>query len=239
MNTIVYYREATVTQTKIEPDDWTHTITYGYNDYRQLSTEAIVGNMYEKTITRDFDTLGRDAGFSIGEEYGVTYGYNSTTGRFESVNGTGLSGNGVKYDRLANSELVEYAKYMQSEMASLVEIHREYETNRDLLDSVENRISGDPATMVSKYDYANDDAGRRTAVITTGTAFGSGAFNIWQYNTRSELTASGRYNGRHHPRSAGSGGRNRAAAARVCIRPDRQQAAPDDRRRHADHIHNQ
>jgi len=193
-------RESTITQTKAVPEGWTHTITYGYNDYQQLSTEAITGNIYGKTITRSFEgsgtglVPGREAGFSIGEEYAVTYGYDDQ-GRLDHIAGPGLPEYGVKYSRLANSELVEYAKYMQSETASLVEIHREYETTRDLLDSVENRISGDPATVVSKYDYANDDAGRRTAVITTGTAFGSGAFNIWQYNTRSELEASARYAG--------------------------------------------
>jgi len=142
-------REATITQTKADPEGWTHTITYGYNDYQQLSNEAITGDMYEKTITRNFEgsgtdlVPGREAGFSIGEEYAVTYGYDDQ-GRLDHIAGPGLPEYGVKYSRLASSGLIADIVFKQTETGDpLAKIHREYESQRDLLNYVgEDKVSG-------------------------------------------------------------------------------------------------
>ncbi len=66
-----------------------------------------------------------------------------------------------------------------------------------MLDWVENRINGDPDTTVSKYDYALDTLGRRTAVIMTGSAFDDYGNHHWDfvYNDRSELTDADRKTG--------------------------------------------
>jgi hypothetical protein len=39
----------------------------------------------------------------------------------------------------------------------------------------------------SRYAYTNDAVGRRTSVETSGWAFSQPEFNLWSYNTRSEL----------------------------------------------------
>jgi RHS repeat-associated protein len=80
-----------------------------------------------------------------------------------------------------------------------MQTQRKYETARDLIDFIENK-AGASLPTVSKYDYVNDTVGRRTAVETTGSAFSSTTrFNLWTYNTRSELTSSKRYAGAYDP----------------------------------------
>jgi len=68
---------------------------------------------------------------------------------------------------------------------------RSYESDRNLVDYVQNDVDG---STVSKYDYTNDDAGKRTDVVMTGTAFDSDTFNKYGYNSRDEVT-SGQNNG--------------------------------------------
>jgi RHS repeat-associated protein len=135
----------------------------------------------------------REAGFSIGTEYDVTYAYDSQ-GQFSRITGPGLPAYGVEYARLANSDLIQYARYKSDADTTLASTRREYEAHRNLIDYVENS-AGSPLTLVSKYDYANDAVGRRTSVVNTGTAFVAPALSLWGYNDRSELASSYRHAG--------------------------------------------
>ena len=85
------------------------------------------------------------------------------------------------YAYLADSDLVNTV----SGPASMVQT-RAYETTRDLVDYVENKIG---ATTVSKYDYTNDTIGRRTGVQKSGTAFTTTDTIAWGYDNRSQVTS--------------------------------------------------
>ena len=85
------------------------------------------------------------------------------------------------YAYLANSDLVNTL----SGPANMVQT-RAYESTRDLVDYVENRVG---ATTVSKYDYTNDTIGRRTGVQKSGTAFTTTDTIAWGYDDRSQVTS--------------------------------------------------
>ena len=85
---------------------------------------------------------------------------------------------------------------------------RSYEQSRDLLASIENKVAhGVPAVhqTVSRFDYESDALGRRVSRKDTGIAFdihptyadsrttNNPAFNLYDYNERSEVTAANRY----------------------------------------------
>jgi RHS repeat-associated protein len=129
-----------------------------------------------------------------GQDYDTTYDYDSK-GRLNQVLGQGLDAtNGVRYDRLTNSDAVEYVRYKNSSNNDQITTHRAYESDRDLLDYVEN-INTPGSNTLSKYDYNLDTNGQRTAVLMTGEAFNDGTGNRhWDfvYNTRSELTGGDR-----------------------------------------------
>ena len=76
---------------------------------------------------------------------------------------------------------------------------REFESNRDLITSVEARWN---TTTRTKYTYVYDDRGQRESVVQSGDVFAdyggadSGVIHkIFTYNGRSELTAAGTYLG--------------------------------------------
>ena len=80
--------------------------TFGYNSALQLESEAMTG-LISETITRKYDTLGRNVGFTSGDDYSVTYGYD-TTGRFNNAGWTaeGMSGNAA-YAYMLHSDLLQ------------------------------------------------------------------------------------------------------------------------------------
>ena len=74
-----------------------------------------------------------------------------------------------------------------------------YEPNRNLKTQVlheSEALSGSP-TILSQYDYLYDSIARRTSVQNSGLAFVevTDAFNLFGYNSYSELTSSDRYLG--------------------------------------------
>ena len=150
--------------------------TFGYNDKFQLTSETISG-IYNKVISRSYDALGRSSGMNIGTEYGVGYGYDNL-GRLSTVtSGTDT----FTYSYMANSNLISNITYPNGISAS-----KSYEPNRDLVTSIENKYG---TTTVSKYDYSNDDLGRRTAMGKSGTAFTQADTIAYGYNDRSEITS--------------------------------------------------
>ena len=72
----------TATQTKPDPDGWTQSVTFAYNDALQLQSETWDADpgapAYDKIITRKYQTTGdargRDLGFYIGEHPTPEYG---------------------------------------------------------------------------------------------------------------------------------------------------------------------
>ena len=160
--------------------------TFAYNGSLQLETETMTG-LYDGNITRQYDTLGRSAGFAAGDDYSVTYAYD-TTGRFNNVGWTaeGLSGNSA-YAYVLTSNLLQS---MTSD-SGLITTYS-YEPNRNVRTNIENAHN---AKIISNYAYAYDIMGRRTSVKNSGAAFAQDAFNIYDYNDHSELTDSNRYNG--------------------------------------------
>jgi RHS repeat-associated protein len=125
--------------------------------------------------------------FTAGDDYSITYAYDPT-GRFNNVGWTaeGLFGNAA-YAYVTNSGLL-HGITTDSGLATTYA----YEPHRNLRTSIENAFSG---AVVSRYDYAYDNLGRRTSVQNSGAAFTQAAFNLYGYNNRSELTGSQRYIG--------------------------------------------
>jgi RHS repeat-associated protein len=146
------------------------------NNYRQLDTEIITG-LYSKVISKDYETTGMVGRYkNIETEYDVDCGFDQY-GRFSSVtNGTDT----FTYGYLTNSNLVSTLTVGD------ISVNNTYETNRNLITSVENKYS---ATTVSKYDYVNDAIGRRTSMAKSGTAFTQSDTISYGYNDRSEVTS--------------------------------------------------
>ena len=68
-----------------------------------------------------------------------------------------------------------------------------YEPYRDVKTQVLNRAG---VRVISQYDYRYNETGNRTSVVNSGEAFaGREGFNLYQYNSRSEVTESKRFRG--------------------------------------------
>ena len=163
--------------------DGVSTNVYAYDQYSQVTNEVQNGT----SLARSYDLFGRPTGYRIGdglaEGSAVVYAYD-TNGRFSSVSsGT----NTFEYSYLPGSSLVSG---MTASTGHAWE--RIYEPNRDLIAVVHNRY-GD--RTISRFDYANDEIGRRVARVDSGEAFDQTAFERYAYNARSELIGAHRFYG--------------------------------------------
>ncbi len=200
--------------------DAVDTTRLEYTDSLQLDAEIFNGvgqGLYDKIIKRLYDDgsggmPGRYVGLGVShvfswppfEDLQLSYQYDGV-GRLNSASDLLEQGvlppGGVEYSYLANSDLIERLEYKDGMQATIAETVRTYEPDRDLLASVENKGSvGVPPVTVSMYAYQNDNLGRRTSVVRTGSAFappmGSGDhFDLYAYNDRNELTGSTGYFG--------------------------------------------
>ena len=159
------------------------TNLYAYNRLGQLTNEVQNGT----TIARSHDALGRETGYTIGDGEAagsaVSYSYD-TLGRFASVS----SGTSVfSYSYLPGSGLVSG---MAANTGHAWE--RIYEPDRDLIATVHNRYGN---RTISRFDYTNDEIGRRVARVDSGEAFSETAFERYSYNDRSEVIGSQRFYG--------------------------------------------
>lgn len=161
--------------------------TFTYNGALQLDYESITG-LYDKTITRNYDALGRSSGFTADADYTTTYDYEPATGRLNSVSWDvgGVTGN-TTYGYLPHSNLLQSATFGSGQVTTYG-----YEPNRNLKTRVANQFG---AALISQYDYSYDAIGRRENVQNSGSAFTESGFNLYGYNDRNELTASERYLG--------------------------------------------
>ena len=163
--------------------DGVSTNLYAYNRIGQLTNEVQNGT----TIARTYDVLGRATGYAIGdgEAVGSTVSYSyDTLGRFASVS----SGTNVFfYSYLPGSDLVSG---MAANTGHAWE--RTYESDRNLIATVHNRFGN---RTISRFDYTNDEIGRRVARVDSGEAFSETAFERYSYNDRSEVIGSQRFYG--------------------------------------------
>jgi RHS repeat-associated protein len=160
---------------QITVTDGTGTRAYTYNDALQLAAETNT----QGNLTYAFDNLGRSAGFDAGPNYSVRYAYDPF-GRFASVSSTVMSVSSVAtYNYLPGSDLVQ--GYTNDTGFSLA---RSYEPNRNLITQILN-TSG--TNLVSRFDYVNDEIGRRTLRFDSLGSLPLPLTNAFSYNTRSEL----------------------------------------------------
>jgi len=137
-------------------------------------------------ITRATDALGRSTGLSVagvgdpGQPYSVAYGYDDF-GRFAQVSNFQFQ---VSYSYLSGSSLISGMTASTGHAWS-----RSYEPQRNLISAVENTYG---ETVISRFDYANDEIGRRTAISRSGTAFDVPVRDAYGYNARSEVTSARR-----------------------------------------------
>jgi RHS repeat-associated protein len=166
------------------------TRSFGYDPATlDLDTETITGAT-PVVLTHLHETSGvpgRPKGIRLGSAYEVSYDYDGA-GRMLSV-GWNVAGQQetATYGYTPNSELLAGYSTGGGQQVSYG-----YEPTRDLKTQVQNRFGGN---VVSQYDYANDDAGRRTSVRHSGSAFPASAFTIWGYDDRNQLTDSRRFLG--------------------------------------------
>ena len=153
----------------------TNLFTYS-PDTLELVSETQNGGV----LVRPTDTQGRPSGLSLDEDYTVTYGYDSF-GRFSSVSSSVCSVSSVvNYSRLSGTDLI--SGYTAGPLA----VTKAYEPHRDLITSVSNLWG---ASVISAYDYTNDDLGRRVARQDSGLTFAHSQANAFDYNLRSEVTS--------------------------------------------------
>ena len=138
-----------------------------------LVSEQLPGG---EVLSRTTDVFGRPAGLALGQDYAVTYGYDSA-GRFGSVTTSApLAPLAVQYGYVQGSDLL--AGWSSNVGMSF---QRTFEANRDLIASVTNAWNG---AAVSSFAYTNDELGRRTTRTDNGSVT-----NLFGYNPRSEVTS--------------------------------------------------
>ena len=145
-------------------DDVVGTRTFAYNSALQPVTETIdgaSGGLYNKTITRTYETsgvVGRPTGLSL-TGYSVAYGYEPSTGRFSGVTwNTGAGENTATYAYVADSDLIDTLT-----MENLVTDFA-YEPNRDLKTQVRHTFGG---ADIAQYDYTYTALGQRETMDLT------------------------------------------------------------------------
>ena len=93
----------------------------------------------------------------------------------------------VNYSHLSGSDLVSGMTASSGHAWT-----RSYEPNRNLISAVQNTYG---ETVISRFDYANDESGRRVSRADSGQAFANPGFDKYAYNTRSEVIGAQRYHG--------------------------------------------
>ena len=125
-----------------------------------------------KTLTRHWDTYGRNVGYSVDGERKQSITYDSATGRI-------AESDGFAWDYLPGSNLKSKLTYPNGATAEWT-----YEPHRDLLTQVKNTVNG---AVTSLYDYTNDLFGRRTAIGKSGSMMAQTETLDYAYNVRDEL----------------------------------------------------
>jgi RHS repeat-associated protein len=195
----------------------TRTLNYGipstthYTELSSVDLPAFYGSgANSRTLTRQYDSVFRDVGFSLGHGYSPsnpelqqTYSFAADTGRFSQIDVLSRvrASQSFKYDYVPNSSLIaklsSFATANGATNAPFTVSH-DYETNRNLLTSLNSKWNG---ASVTAYDYTYNALGQRYTAKQSGSAFdfGSGTFYCYQYNDRGELTSAADYLGDSPP----------------------------------------
>jgi RHS repeat-associated protein len=146
--------------------------------YSADTLELIAETQNGVVINRSRDAFGRSDGFTMGQDYGVEYGYD-TYARFSGVTAHyPLSTNHFSYSYLPGTPLISGMT-----ASSGYAWTRSYEPNRNLISAVTNLFNGN---LISAFDYENDAIGRRTVRLDTLPET-IPTLNVFEYNLRSEV----------------------------------------------------
>jgi RHS repeat-associated protein len=155
------------------------SVSTNFFTYSPDTLELVSETQNGSVLARPTDAQGRPAGLALGEDYGVTYGYDDL-GHFSSVSSSVLSVSSVdNYFRLPGTDIIS------GYTAGPLTVTKSLEPNRDLITQMRNETSGG---VISQYDYINDAVGRRVSRHDSGLAFAQSQTNAFGYNLRSEVT---------------------------------------------------
>ena len=162
---ITYAYDAMGRQTQVV--DAVGTTTFVYNAFGDVVSESNL-----RTLTRHYDTFGRDVGYSMDGDRKATIVYDPATARIASMDG-------FVWDYLPGSNLKSRLTYPNGATAEWA-----YEPHRDLLTRVKNSAAG---KVLSQFDYTSDALGRRTTIVKSGSAYTTPVTETYVYDTRDQL----------------------------------------------------
>lgn len=188
--------------TNINYSDGTPDVSFTYDRMgRQVSVTDVLGtrtNVYDpvtlnlvseqmpggQALARSYDRYGRPAGIELGDGYRATYSYDDVS-RFTAIT-TAVNAvtTAVKYAYLAQSDLISGWLARGAGDTGYLEVQRYYERNRDLVSTV---LVANATGDIARYDYVNDQLGRRIA--RNDILGGAMISNNFGYNGCSELDA--------------------------------------------------
>lgn len=178
----------------------TYTVTYDSTNPLRISSVNL-GSFYgNKRLTRDYDSLGRQAGFRLGSVASpaaeLTQAHQHLgNGRFDKVTSTYTQGSAVTrtfaYSYASNSSLLNGYTLNGSSFA----VMRTYEPDRDLLTSLETKR--DASTVLTRFEYRYTNGGQRADVKQSGMAYAElgESYQKYYYTTRGELDGGDGYAG--------------------------------------------
>jgi YD repeat-containing protein len=144
------------------------TRSFAYNGNLQNYEETLSGSL-NRTISKTFETvgiIGRSKGVSFDLDYTVSYGYDISSGRFDTVSWqVGNAIDAATYSFADNSHLIKDLIY-NSGTKSLYD----FEPQRDIRNQVKNQFN---ETLISQYDYSYDPLGRVKSMTTPDAVFAS------------------------------------------------------------------
>ena len=150
------------------------------NAYDDSTLQLISENLANGTVlARNYDSLGRSSGLSLGSDYSLTYAYQNI-GRFASVSSSVASVISV----------VEYSYLPLSDQLSQIsnfefQVSYSYAPNLDIRTQVLNTAG---STIVSRYNYTHDAAGRRSRVD-----WADGTYWQYGYDARGQVVSANKH----------------------------------------------